>query len=73
MPLDLKLEKPILQKQIKMKLFLGKSKIKDRERALLRFLFVLVSVSAASLGPSTLKNYETLQYASIDSLRLKIA
>lgn len=44
-----------------MRLILGKSKIKDRERALLSFLMAQVSVSAPSLRPSTLENHEALQ------------
>lgn len=62
------------KKKKKLRLILGKSKIKDRERALLSFLMAQVSVSAPSLRPSTLENHEALQYASIEfSLRLKVA
>lgn len=43
-----------------MRLILGKVKIKDRERTLLRFLMVQALGSAPSLSPSTLENCEIL-------------
>ena len=71
--MNLELEEPILQKQIKMSVILGKSKIKDRQEALIRFLMVQVSISAPSLRTSTLENHEALRYASVEFfLRLKL-
>lgn len=73
LPVNLEFEEPILQKQIKMRLILTKSKIKDRQEALVRFLVVQVSISAPSLRTSTLENHEALGYASVElSLRLKL-
>lgn len=73
LPMNLEFEEPILQKQIKMRLILAKSRIKDRQEALVRFLMVQVSISAPSLRTSTLENPEALRYASVEfSLRLKL-
>ena len=56
-----------------MRLILTKSKIKDRQEALVRFLVVQVSISVPSLRTSTLENHEALRYASVElSLRLKL-